>query len=971
MSLTGMENRGFSVCVCILVIGFVNSHILENFNREDINTTARWKRQSQSYKCTLPKHPDNGRWLIINGDGKPGDQIDINTILKIECLDGYRLNPIIPFVACDVGFDPNKFPKCEKKCPSFYSTATTTLKCVDRDGNKIGCDQAIDGTYLTFDCIAYYEVPPGNKRSLFCRAGTWDFPKPVCQPVCGKKVNNETIALSYGGKEVKDLEYPWVIAIYRKQGGSYQNICGGTLVSRRIVLTAAHCVTNDYGVAQPKELFEVAAGKYYNAYGDPRDQWVQYRKISKLIVKDGYRGESQRYAADIAVIVLEKLFRLGPVVQPVCINNLQNIYLKNRQMGEVAGWGITEKNQVADRLRVIKIPYKEKSTCSQELPAEWEEKYNFLDKICAGYYKRNISVCKGDSGSGLVFVNSEDSRYYIHGIVSIAPNLFNLQCNYETNALYTSIAFYYSFIDVEIQKHYVEDCKLPAHPENGKWSLENDAEKYPGEIVPSTSILKFSCHRGYKLSSASQYYECENTYNAPTCKLLCPKLDFPKKTITSCKNSREQVIDCADASDGSSVTYVCPAGFETDRGTSTSTRYCINGSYGKPKPDCLITGSGGKNTTTETSPGSSVYALDGQKVICTYASWWAYEGILPEDLDPMLCTHVVYEFIGLWDKGDVRVQDDGLDLDQEQRGLYNRITDMKKKNKDLKVLLSVGGTLATNSTLFRRVAGHAAKTGAFLGSAGYFLKTYHFDGIDIDWQYPEESDMKTYIDFLKIVKDEFDRNGWLLSATVRPYLEGTGYNVTAMNRILDWVTIRSFDFFGGEWSNSTGIHNALYASSKDDFWQKRHSNMDSVAKTWIHAGLSKEKLVLSIAFYGRSFTLKDPKEHGLHAPITGPGPGVDGGFVRYYELCSTYKNNYTEEWDDETKAVYKYNDSFWIGFNTKDAVWTRGDYIKKNGYAGVNVFPWDGDDNKGICGMKHILLKHVHGGMGHPVDWDH
>lgn len=69
-----------------------------------------------------------------------------------------------------------------EKCPSFYSTATTTLKCVDRDGNKIGCDQAIDGTYLTFDCIAYYEVPPGNKRSLFCRAGTWDFPKPVCQP---------------------------------------------------------------------------------------------------------------------------------------------------------------------------------------------------------------------------------------------------------------------------------------------------------------------------------------------------------------------------------------------------------------------------------------------------------------------------------------------------------------------------------------------------------------------------------------------------------------------------------------------------------------------------------------------------------------------------------------------------------------------------------------------------------------------
>lgn len=64
------------------------------------------------------------------------------------------------------------------------------------------------------------------------------------------------------------------------------------------------------------------------------------------------------------------------------------------------------------------------------------------------------------------------------------------------------------------------------------------------------------------------------------------------------------------------------------------------------------------------------------------------------------------------------------------------------------------------------------------------------------------------------------------------------------------------------------------------------------------------------------------------------------------------------------------NLKFCIFFNTYFYI-LQGDYIKKNGYAGVNVFPWDGDDNKGICGMKHILLKHVHGGMGHPVDWDH
>ncbi|CAG9864178.1 unnamed protein product [Phyllotreta striolata] len=957
---------GIYFCIFILDIAYgLLAPTLCSENSNWPNCTSRWKRRTDdSFKCTLPQHPINGRWIIINGEGKPGDDIEVNTILKVECREGYRLISPSPFVLCDTSWNPNHFPKCERKCPSFYSTATTTLKCIDKEGYKIGCDQAVDGTYLTFDCIAYYEVPPGNKRSLFCRDGTWDFPKPVCQPVCGKKVNNDTLTLSYGGKPVKDLEYPWVVALYHKKAGEFQNVCGATLVSRRVIITAAHCVTDEFTNALPKEEFEVAAGKYYNSYGDPRDVWAQYRKLAKLIVKEGYRGSSQIYAADLAILVTHKLFRLGPVVQPICINNVQSIHLHHKQMGEVAGWGLTESNESADRLRVIKIPFKERNVCSLELPEEWEKKYNFLDKICAGYYRQNISVCKGDSGSGLVFLNSEDNRYYVHGIVSIAPSLMDSNCNYETNALYTSIAYYYNFIDLEMQRHYVEDCLLPPYPDNGYWVLENESEKQPGAIVPSTTVLKFTCNKDYKLSSPSEFYQCEDTYNIPTCNLVCQPLDFPKKTILNCKNSRDQVIDCAEATDGSSVTYTCPVGFETDRGVRTSTRYCISGTYGNPRPDCLVAGSVPK-PTRKPKPTNSI---DGRKVICTYASWWAHEEVLPEDFDPMLCTHVVYQFIGVWDKGDVRVQDDNLDLDQEERGLYNRVTDMKKKNKDLKVLLSVGGTAASNSSIFRRISQHAAKTGAFLGSAGYFIKTYRFDGLDIDWQFPELEDLGNYIQFLQVIRDEFDRNGWLLSASVKTEIYGTGYNVTAMNDLLDWVTIKSYDFYGF-WSKYTGEHNALYPSSKEDKNEKKYLNMDAVAKNWLRAGLSKEKLVLSVAFYGRSFALKDPNQHGMRAPVTGVGPGIDGGFVRYYELCSQYKN-FTEEWDDDTKSVYKYNSTSWIGFNSKDAVWIRGDYVKKSGYGGVNVYPWDGDDNKGVCGMRHILLKHLHGGMGHPVKWE-
>lgn len=89
----------------------------------------------------------------------------------------------------------------------------------------------------------------------------------------------------------------------------------------------------------------------------------------------------------------------------------------------------------------------------------------------------------------------------------------------------------------------------------------------------------------------------------------------------------------------------------------------------------------------------------------------------------------------------------------------------------------------------------------------------------------------------------------------------------------------------GYWSSYTGNHNALFESSKEFPWEKKNLNMRGAGFNWLDAGASKHKIILSIAFYGRSFTLKDQNQFGLHAPINGPGPGEDGGFLRYYEVC--------------------------------------------------------------------------------------
>ncbi|CAG9834710.1 unnamed protein product [Diabrotica balteata] len=208
---------------------------------------------------------------------------------------------------------------------------------------------------------------------------------------------------------------------------------------------------------------------------------------------------------------------------------------------EVAGWGLTEKGNASEILKVISIPYKDGATCAKELPQTWEEQYYFIDKICAGRQNESIAVCKGDSGSGLVFENREDHRllcntnekllrgfieitgfslfyrYYLQGLVSIAPKLNMFECNYQTNALYTNVPFYYNFIIREMTKNHLEDCILPAYPKNGKWFIKGGIEKKPGDVVSSLTILRFSCNMQYKLSTLKSYYTCQSYYNHPTC----------------------------------------------------------------------------------------------------------------------------------------------------------------------------------------------------------------------------------------------------------------------------------------------------------------------------------------------------------------------------------------------------------------------------------------------------------------------
>lgn len=74
----------------------------------------------------------------------------------------------------------------------------------------------------------------------------------------------------------------------------------------------------------------------------------------------------------------------------------------------------------------------------------------------------------------------------------------------------------------------------------------------------------------------------------------------------------------------------------------------------------------------------------------------------------------------------------------------------------------------------------------------------------------------------------------------------------------------------GSWEKFTGVHSGLYGR-KDETGEKRYLNVNWAVQYWLNHGLIRDKLVLGLSAYGRTFTLADENNYRIGAPATGPG----------------------------------------------------------------------------------------------------
>lgn len=376
---------------------------------------------------------------------------------------------------------------------------------------------------------------------------------------------------------------------------------------------------------------------------------------------------------------------------------------------------------------------------------------------------------------------------------------------------------------------------------------------------------------------------------------------------------------------------------------------------------------------TFTSKKSTKPDSDGYKIVCYYTNWSQYRvkigKFLPEDIPADLCTHIIFAF-GWLKKGKLSSFESNDDTKDGVPGFYQRIIALKKANPKLKVLLAIGGW-SFGTQKFKDMSKTRYNRQTFIFSAIPFLRNRAFDGLDLDWEYPKGADdKKNFVALLKELKEAFEAEAQetkkprlLLSAAVPvgPDNVKGGYDVPVVANYLDFINLMAYDFHG-KWERETGHNAPLYAPSTDSEWRKQLS-VDNAAKMWVRLGAPKEKLVIGMPTYGRTFTLSDTSRHGPNSPASGGGKAgeytKESGFLAYYEICEMLLNGAVYVWDEEMKVPYMVDGDQWVGFDDERAIRNKMHWIKDNGYGGAMVWTVDMDDFSGnICGgnVKYPLI---------------
>jgi chitinase len=286
--------------------------------------------------------------------------------------------------------------------------------------------------------------------------------------------------------------------------------------------------------------------------------------------------------------------------------------------------------------------------------------------------------------------------------------------------------------------------------------------------------------------------------------------------------------------------------------------------------------------------------------------------------------------------------------DQPLRGSFNQLRKLKKLHPDLKVLWSFGGW--TWSGGFGQAAADPA---AFAQSCYDLVEDPRwadvFDGIDIDWEYPnacglscDTSGRDSFKNLMSALRAKFGGSSLVTAAITADASSGgkiDAADYAGAAQYVDWYNPMTYDFFGA-WAaqGPTAPHSPL--NSYPGIPQEGF-NSDAAISKLKGLGIPSSKLLLGIGFYGRGWTGVTHKEPGGTA--SGPAPGkYEQGIDDYKELKSKCPANGTV-----AGTAYAHCGNQWWSYDTPATIAGKMNYKNEQGLGGTFFWELSGDTSNG------------------------
>lgn len=189
------------------------------------------------------------------------------------------------------------------------------------------------------------------------------------------------------------------------------------------------------------------------------------------------------------------------------------------------------------------------------------------------------------------------------------------------------------------------------------------------------------------------------------------------------------------------------------------------------------------------------------------------------NIDPNLCTHLIYTFVGIGTDGSVNVLDSWLDLPSGKDG-FGKFTKLRQKSPGTKAMVAIGGW-NEGSVKYSEVVGNPGVRARFVQNVVNFLKQHNFDGFDVDWEYPNQrqgkpADRENYIALLAELRSEFNKYGYILSVAVAAAEASASqsYLIPKLSQHVHFINLMTYDL-NGSWNNFAGLNAPLYPSSRE------------------------------------------------------------------------------------------------------------------------------------------------------------